>query len=78
MNMADDLLPPKIFESHIVLDYRTGTMRVTKKKPTKLKPFEIPIRIELTVTAPKIPDIVAKGNIQISPTKVSQMVIESL
>jgi hypothetical protein len=68
----------KRFEGYLILDYRSRGMRVTKKSVKHLKPFEIPVKIDITLRIPRSPDIVAKGDFDIPPVKVKQMFVESL
>ena len=41
----------KEFKTWLVLDYRTGNFRVTKKRPDKIKASDIPIDIRLNVNS---------------------------
>lgn len=68
----------KEFKTWLVVDWKTGTFKVNKKKPVKLKPSEIPIDIKLNIKIPEIPTLKAHGEITLSEAKVSEMVIEEL
>jgi len=78
-------LETKHFKGFLIVDYRSGKMRVRKMDPKKLhnnyrklNPFEIPITIELKINVPRGPEIVAKGEVTIPPTQVREMFLESL
>ncbi len=68
----------KEFRTWLVLDYKIGRFRVTKKKPVKLKASDIPIDIRLNVKMPEQPIMKAKGSIELSTTQVKEMILENL
>ena len=55
-------------------------MRVLQKKPNnnKLKPFEIIININLKLNIPDKTELIVKGEVDIPPHKVKEMVIHSI
>lgn len=68
----------KLFEAHIILNWKTKEIRVMKKKPKGNSPFEIPIKMHIKVKIPEFKEIVARGEIEIPQYKVEEMVIENL
>lgn len=68
----------KEFKTWLVLDYKTGRFRVTKKRPDKLKGSDIPIDIRLNVKIPEQPIMKARGSIELSTTQVKEMILENL
>ena len=68
----------KKFTGYLIINWRTGDMRMRKKKPDKysLGTFEIPIRVEINIKLPEQKEIVARGNITLPEEKVAEMVIE--
>ncbi len=68
----------KEFKTWLILDYKTGKFRVTKKKPDKVKASDIPIDVKLTVKIPKQPLIKARGSIELNTTQVKEMILENL
>jgi len=70
--------PEKLFESYVILNWKTKGIRVMKKKPRLTNPFEIPIKLHIKVKIPEFKDIVAKGTIEVPEHKVEEMVIESI
>jgi len=68
----------KEFKTWLVLDYKTGNFRVTKKKPEKIKASDIPIDVRLNVKIPEQPIMKARGSIELDTHKVKEMMIESL
>lgn len=67
----------KQFEGILIVNYKTGKMRVTKRK-SKTSHWEIPIQIKLKMIIPDQKQIVASGEIEVPPNKVIEMSIESL
>lgn len=63
----------KNFKSFVVLNFKTGAMRIMKKKPGKVGPFEIPIELSFNVTVPKKAEVLMTADIEIPTTKVSEM-----
>ena len=68
----------KEFKTWLVLDYKTGRFRVTKKKPDRLKASDIPIDIRLNVKIPEQPIMKARGTIELDTHKVKEMILENL
>ena len=68
----------KLFEATIILNWKNGGVRVVKKKPRGLNPFEILVKMKIKVKVPEMKEIIAKGEIEIPEHKVNQMVLESL
>ena len=71
-------LQQRRFVAWLMLNYRNGGVRVRKSKPERASAFEIPVKIDIIVHIPKRDEIVAKGDITLSQTKVREMFIESL
>ena len=63
----------KNFRSFVILNFKTGAMRIMKKSPGKVGPFEIPIELSFNVTVPKKAEVLMKADIEIPSTKVSEM-----
>ena len=68
----------KTFNPVLILNWKTGSLRLTKKKPKSLGPWEIPVQIDLKVNIPIIPEIIAKGEVTIPDVKVKEMMIEAI
>jgi len=68
----------KEFKTWLILDYKNGIFKVTKKKPIKIKASEIPIDIKLNVKIPEQPTMKAIGSIELSTAQVKEMVLEKL
>lgn len=70
----------KTFEGYIVLDWNKGKFQNTVliRKPKKVTPFEIPIKISIDVSIPDRKELIAKGKVELSETKVGDMIIESI
>lgn len=71
-------MPKKTFKGNLVINWKNGAMRVTKRKVKGLAPFEIPVKIELTLITPDEPDIRVKGTIVIPETKATEIFVECL
>jgi len=68
----------KNFKGTLIVNWKTGAMRVIKRTHSKLSPYEIPIQIDLDIEVPKSPKIVAKGKIVIPQYKANQIIMEAL
>lgn len=68
----------KEFKTWLILDYKTGSFKVNKKRPSKLKASEIPIDILLNVKIPEQPVMKARGDIELSTAQVKEMILENL
>lgn len=68
----------KEFKTWLILDYKTGSFRLNKKKPIKIKASEIPIDMKITVKIPEQPIIKATGYIELDTMKVKEMILENL
>ncbi len=68
----------KEFKTWLILNYKIGRFRVTKKKPDKLNANDIPIDIRLNVKIPEQPIMKARGFIELSTTQVKEMILEKL
>ncbi len=68
----------KEFHTWLILCYRTGSFRLNKKKPLRIKASEIPIDMKITVKIPEQPIIKARGNIELDTMKVKEMILENL
>jgi hypothetical protein len=73
-----DSMDERSFKGFLILDYRSKKMRVCSKLPRMIKPFEVPIRIDVRLKLPKMLDIVAKGEFEVQPVKVREMMLESI
>ena len=68
----------KTFRTWLVLDYRNGKFRTVKRLAKTMKPTEIAIDLTLDVSIPKSVTIKAHGKIELSTTKVNEMILEEL
>lgn len=72
------IVPERVFVGFLVLDWRSGAMTVKRRKPKKIGGFQIPIKIELKVATPEQKEMVMKGDITLTQSKVNEMFLESL
>ena len=68
----------KEFKTWLIVDYKIGNFRVTKKKPRKIKVSEIPIDLKLKIKIPKTPLVRARGYIELDKMKVREMILENV
>jgi hypothetical protein len=69
----------KVFKAYLIVDYRSGSMRILQKKPRrKLKPFEIAIHVNLKLNIPDQTELVVEGEVDIPPHKVKEMSVHSI
>lgn len=78
MTKKEETMEERIFDGFLILNYKTKHMRVVVKLPRSIKPFEIPIRFNVKLKMPKMPEIVAKGEFEIPPVKVKEMFLDSI
>lgn len=75
------MVESKLFEMVLLVDWKTGKARVTKKiikNKTKVKPTEIPINLKLNISVPETPVFKAEGNIIIQPIKMNEIILEAI
>lgn len=68
----------KEFKTWLILDYKSGNFRCTKKKPDKLKASDIPIEMKLNVNIPEQPIFKARGEIELSETKATEIILSQI
>lgn len=68
----------KEFKTWLILDYKTGKFRVTKKRPDNLKASDLPIELKLNVKIPEKPILKAQGEITLNETKATEMIISQI
>jgi hypothetical protein len=69
----------KRFEGYLVLNWKTGAMRVLKRKSKKrTNPFEILIHFAIDVELPEPKEHGISGKIVIPEEQVAEMVFEKL
>lgn len=68
----------KEFRTWLILDYKTGSFRVAKRRQNKLRASEIPIDVRLNVKIPETPIMKAKGSIELDTYKVKERMLENL
>lgn len=78
MEENNNKLTSKLFTGTLVLNWKNNQMKVIKKRPQSLNPFEIPVKINIKVNVPILPEITAKGEVDIPAYKVKEMLIESI
>ena len=68
----------KIFEGYLLLDWRKKSMSVKKRKPKNCAASVIPVKINIEVDTPEMPELILKGNITIPEAKMGDMFLEAL
>ena len=71
-------LVSKNFKGVLVINWKNGSMKVNKKKPKSLGPWDIPVNIDIKLNIPENPEITAKGEVDIPGYKVKEMFIKSI
>lgn len=74
--MSGDL--EKKFKGYLLVNWKTGAMKVLTRMPKHTLPSEIPILIDLTIKIPQQPQIVAKGSITVPEHKVTEMILDAI
>ena len=68
----------KKFKGYLVLNWKTGEMKIYKKGYKELKQFEVALELNLDVEIPNNPIPVASGTITLSEQQVSKLTVDSL
>ena len=65
-------------EAYLVLNWQTGEIRVRKTGGFEVSGYEIPVKLNITLRIPDPREFVFKGEINLSPAQVSNIVLEEL
>lgn len=76
MNMRT--IATKKIEGYLILDWKTGAIRISKRKPKNLKGNEIPMRLDITVNLPDYNEPTIKGEIKVSEIQAHGIVEEEI
>lgn len=68
----------KRFQTYLIINWKTNGMRLIKKKPKDLGPFELPVNIDLKIILPEYKEINVKGEIEIPQHRVEGIVVEGI
>jgi hypothetical protein len=67
----------KIFKGTLILNWKSGDMRVVKKARS-IGPSEIPVNFSVKVIIPQRPEARFEGEITLDDNKVQEMVFDQL
>ena len=75
-----EALIEKRFLFYVLVNWKTGNVRLRKSKPDlkKLSPYLIPIKVDLTIKIPERSEVVAKGEITLSKEKVDRIILAEI
>lgn len=68
----------KRFETYLVINWKSGNVRLAKRKPKDLTPLEVPIHVRLDLVIPNFKEIKAEGTIEISEIKAGDIILEGI
>ncbi|MBC7219133.1 MAG: hypothetical protein H5T49_03245 [Hadesarchaea archaeon] len=68
----------KTFAGYLVLNWKTGAIKVLKRRSKRTNPFEILIRFTIEVVLPETEEHEISGKIVIPEEQVAEMVFEKL
>lgn len=68
----------KTFTGTLVLNYKTGGMKLLKRGQHKEGPSDIPVRISIEVVIPEHPKTEITGKIEIPPRKVTKIILDRM
>jgi hypothetical protein len=68
----------KNFEGWLLIDWKTGDMKITKKQPaeSRIRHTQIPVKLSFLVEVPDKPQLMAEGKITLSEARVSKIVAD--
>lgn len=67
-------MPGKRYKGYLILNYKNNDMRVMKRKPKDIGPFELPLELEINVSLPERQIKKLSADIEVSEAKVGEMV----
>lgn len=68
----------KIFKGVLILDWKRESMRIIKKKPQELGPFEIDLMLEIKVKIPNRETKRLSTEVEVPESKISEMVAHEI
>lgn len=68
----------KVINTWLVVDVKSGNCRCVKRIRPLTKATELAINLKLNIDVPEQPILKAEGNISLSKTQLSNMIIEEL
>jgi hypothetical protein len=68
----------KTFTGYVMLNWKTGGMKLMIRKPTRPTPFEVPVEINIKVNIPEFKVLKADGEITLSEHKINEMTVHSI
>jgi hypothetical protein len=71
------VIAEKIFEGYLVLDWRIGTMVIKHRKP-KTSPQQVSVKLSLKVILPEVKEYTAHGEIEVTQSKVKEIVFDDI
>ena len=67
----------KTFEGWLSVNWKTGAMKIVKRKP-KNNHLQIPVHLSIKVKTPEPKSYKAKGEITMTETKMDEILIEEI
>jgi hypothetical protein len=66
----------KVFKGHLLLNWKSGSMRIVKKRPSAISYTEIPISVNIMVRVPDGEEVKLEGEVTLSQAQVNSLVLE--
>lgn len=65
----------RMYTGYLMLDWSTGKVKLSRRKPRKSGPYMIPVKFEIQVQMPEEQqEIVGKGKIVLSQSQATQII----
>ena len=74
--MTESKIEIKNFKYHVIIDFRSGAMRVVKKRPQNIKPYEIGVQLNIKVNIPLKQEIKFDAEVTLPETKIVDITSE--
>jgi hypothetical protein len=76
--LSPKIMGTKSFKARLLLNYKTGEMRLFKREVRDPSPWEIPVLLSVVVDVPDYSDQVIEKKITLTKAQVSDMTLDSL
>jgi len=73
-----DVVGEKTLDGWITYNWKTGIRKLYNKKPKKVGPYDVVLKLNIKLVIPEFKEILVSGNIVIPEMKVKEIITESI
>jgi len=66
------------YNAYLILHWKNKDMKLVKRKPKNIGPYDIPVKISIDLLLPIEKEIQAKGEIILSQPKLNEILVEEI